>query len=1129
MADNPIKYSDLVIDDGAIDQLIKKIKLLEKTFLASQKTFQKEIAKTKKATEDSTDATDNQEKELEKLEKQLEKLLKANEDLKTSEGEMNAQKKQALKLAKQEQTLKKKLIELTDDQALSNEELKLEIREQQKALKDQAKGNKGLTGEYEKQSKILNSLRKKYKDLAVAGKENSEEARKLLLSVTELDTKLKAVDKSVGQTQRSVGNYKDQVKEALEETGAFTESMVGAIDTSGALGGVMGKLTTIIQLLRKAQDKLKDSVQAETVATEVQDKVTKKATFTQRLFSKATLVTAKAMKVLKAGLLASGIGIIVLLLGTLLATLTKTQAGLNGLDGAIRSFGAIMEVVVGRLITFGKGLGNIFSVLADKFTLLGLKFDKFKLNIQKLFIEMKNLIPGVNEEFGKIPESIETIEGKIKTLNKSISEDSLEATKQFTKTFLGLGFAIDEAVKKAMALSKVLNQIKLENAELSVELEKQLAISEKAEEIEGDATRSFEERTKAILTSIDAQQKASKISQQIAENNLKAVNEELKIAESQRQLTTDEKIQRLEAEKEVLLAKKQSQIKSLKLSKVRRQLEQDEIEKNLDILIDGFDNQKTINEQLIASDKLRFDERKKLLKETEELRKKILAEEISEINKVSKTQIDVNDLIATSDSKLLNEKIRGYELSEILEGRLLEVVREARTQERDLDQASIDLEQEHFEIGKQIIQQLEDLKAESFISERDRELESIRLEEKRAIESIEIEKKKFSQKSEQFKKLNESIKLIEEDADKKRKQVELDAFIRSQELAYKKKELELLLAGETQKEINEKLKKLKIEQLDAEVLLRKQSKIKSIDEELEVERLRAQKEVDIEKDKAQKIKDIQDKTAEAIFNSFQRNLDKQIDELDKLEAKQLSIIDTQEQRAQEGLSNNLAFEESALAELEQKKIKAQKKQIALDKVQALYNAYSSASASGDKNAIITVLRDFSILQGIESAISSFGSGTGEHGDINDSLKAGQNGSKNGNSINNGVIRGESHAKRGFGVPILAEGNEGIWKGSTMDKFGKNNFIQLTKSIDNGSIGSNFMQPQVNALQVVQSSSGVDGALLQEMKETRKAIQNKPEQVVDVQRLSDNIIDFVDTRKSNNKKVINRYRVKKKRI
>ena len=1129
MADNPIKYSDLVIDDGAIDQLIKKIQLLEKTFLESQKTFQKEITKTKKATEGFTDATDDQEKELEKLEKQLEKLLKANQELNTAEGEITSQKKQALKLAKQEQTLKKKLIELTDDQALANEELKLEIREQQKALKNQAKENKGLTGEYDKQSKTLNELRKKYKNLAVAGKENSEEAKKLLLNVTELDSKLKDIDKSVGQTQRSVGNYKDQVKEALEETGAFTESMVGAIDTSGALGGIMGKLGTIIELLRKAQDNLKNSVQAETVATEVQSKVTKNATITQRLFRKATLGSAKAMKILKAGFLASGIGILVLLLGSLLATLTKTQGGLNAIDGAMRSFGAILEVIIGRLITFGQAIGNIFSIMIDKFKVVGLKFENLGLSMKKMLLEMKSLFGGASNELKSVNKTINSNKKEIKKLNNSISKEGTEAVNLFSKTFNGLGLSIQQAIKKAMALAKILDKIKLENAELSVEMEKQLAISEKAEEIEGDATRSFQERTKSILISIDAQQKASKIAQKIAENNLKAVNEELKIAESQRKLTTDEKIQRLEAEKEVLSARKEAQIKSLQLSKVRRQLEQDEIEKNLDILIDGFDNQKTINEQLIASDKLRFDERKKLLKETEQLRKKILAEEISEINKVSKTKIDVNDLIATSDSKLLNEKIRGYELSEILEGRLLEVVREARTQERDLNQASIDLEQEHFEIRKEIIQQLEDLKAENFVSERERELESIRLEEERAIESARLEQKKFSDTTTEYKKLDEIILEIEKKADQRRKDLNLDFFIQDQERNEKAEELKLLLAGKTQKKIGEKLKKLKIEQLKNEIELRKSIGKESIDQELELARLKAEKEVDIEKDKGSKIQDIQDKTAKAVFDAFQKNLDQQINELDKLESKQLSIIDRQEQRAQEGLSNNLAFEESALAELEQKKIKAQKKQIALQKVQALYNAYSSASASGDKNAIITVLRDFSILQGIESAISSFGQGTGEHGDINDSLKAGQNGSKKGNSINNGVIRGESHAKRGFGVPILVEGNEGIWKGSTMDKFGKNNFIELTKSIDNGSIGSNFMQPQVNALQVVQSGSRFDGALLQEMKETRKAIQNKPEQVIDVQRMSDNILDFVDTRKANNKKLINRYRVKKKRI
>ena len=176
-----------------------------------------------------------------------------------------------------------------------------------------------------------------------------------------------------------------------------------------------------------------------------------------------------------------------------------------------------------------------------------------------------------------------------------------------------------------------------------------------------------------------------------------------------------------------------------------------------------------------------------------------------------------------------------------------------------------------------------------------------------------------------------------------------------------------------------------------------------------------------EKKTADVIKDIQEVTSKALFDSFQANLDKQVNELDKLEEKQKGIVDRQSERAQEGLENNLAFEEQQLAELEQKKIKAQKKQIQLDKIRTLYNAYSSASASGEKNAIAKVLRDFSILQGLESAVMSFGSGTGEKGDISDAMNASKNGSKNGNSIQNGIVRGESHGKRGFGVPVLVEG------------------------------------------------------------------------------------------------------------
>ncbi len=53
-----------------------------------------------------------------------------------------------------------------------------------------------------------------------------------------------------------------------------------------------------------------------------------------------------------------------------------------------------------------------------------------------------------------------------------------------------------------------------------------------------------------------------------------------------------------------------------------------------------------------------------MLNETIKLQKKILKQEVAEIQKVAKQRININDLIATSDSNLLNDKIRANGLSE---------------------------------------------------------------------------------------------------------------------------------------------------------------------------------------------------------------------------------------------------------------------------------------------------------------------------------------------------------------------------------------------------------------------------------------------------------------------------------
>ena len=57
-------------------------------------------------------------------------------------------------------------------------------------------------------------------------------------------------------------------------------------------------------------------------------------------------------------------------------------------------------------------------------------------------------------------------------------------------------------------------------------------------------------------------------------------------------------------------------------AEVRRQILQDQVELELDILIDSFDNQKTINERVIADTRNTIEERKKPFKKTEQLDKR---------------------------------------------------------------------------------------------------------------------------------------------------------------------------------------------------------------------------------------------------------------------------------------------------------------------------------------------------------------------------------------------------------------------------------------------------------------------------------------------------------------------------
>ena len=125
------------------------------------------------------------------------------------------------------------------------------------------------TGAYKKLSKELIKSRRRLKDLAADGKTNTKEFRELTAQVTKLDTRLKGIDKSVGQFQRNVGNYSGALRLAGRQTREFVGAIGGIPPAANLAVGafaVLGNLPQIIQQFDEIATAIDDYIASFTVA-----------------------------------------------------------------------------------------------------------------------------------------------------------------------------------------------------------------------------------------------------------------------------------------------------------------------------------------------------------------------------------------------------------------------------------------------------------------------------------------------------------------------------------------------------------------------------------------------------------------------------------------------------------------------------------------------------------------------------------------------------------------------------------------------------------------------------------------------------------------------------------------------
>ena len=128
-----------------------------------------------------------------------------------------------------QEAVKQSEIELAKIRAANAKALQEEEKAKQQAIRTEKLSNSQKEKQlslYQNESKRLNELRKAYKELALAGRENGVVAKGLIQDIQQLDAKLKKVDASVGQFQRNVGNY----------TGALDTFRTGVTNILGAAG-----------------------------------------------------------------------------------------------------------------------------------------------------------------------------------------------------------------------------------------------------------------------------------------------------------------------------------------------------------------------------------------------------------------------------------------------------------------------------------------------------------------------------------------------------------------------------------------------------------------------------------------------------------------------------------------------------------------------------------------------------------------------------------------------------------------------------------------------------------------------------------------------------------------------------
>jgi len=476
---------------------------------------------------------------------------------------VNSLSQEKKNLAKQEKELAKAISEgtvtekeaadaaksLAEQQVKNNlilKETKKEFQDSEKAVISNAKANRVNEGSIAQMRLEVSKAQKQYVNLSKAERDNEKIGGALQKQIKEQNDELKELEKNVGINGRSVGDYGKAVEGVLPLMGGFGQQIQAVVGNLGQIKTAIGKFST-------AQKGLLTSTKA----------------------------TNGGLKAFRVALISTGIGAIVVALGTLIAAFLSTQRGVDALTKVLRPLQEIMNSILGVVQNLAtSGLDRLKKAFEDpKQAAIDLG-NAIKENLITRILAVPKLIKAAASayinSFKLIGLGIKKVLSDVPLIGKFIDKEQLEkdletAKQEVVSSFselkdasieLSLGVDVDkvkeaagavgdffsEAAARGTEIDQLTKQIERASISLNREREKGLLIFAQQKKIAEDTNATTQEQLAAAAKAQQALKDVTKL--EVDQVNRQVRLAQLKAESNDTDIEGQKEIQDLIAERE---------------------------------------------------------------------------------------------------------------------------------------------------------------------------------------------------------------------------------------------------------------------------------------------------------------------------------------------------------------------------------------------------------------------------------------------------------------------------------------------------------------------------------------------------------------------------------------------------